>query len=70
MLFIGSEEGGEAWAILSSLAQTCKLNNIDFYRYLTWVFGQIIERRKNVDYRSLLPWNAPLDCRNDLPRMR
>lgn len=68
VLFIGSEEGGEAWAILSPLAQTCKLNNMDFYRYLMWVFGRIIEEWQNVDYESLLPWNAPQNCRNDLPQ--
>lgn len=68
VLFIGSEEGGEAWAILSSLAQTCKLNNVDFYRYLMWVFGRIIEDRVNVDPASLLPWYAPAHCRNDLPK--
>lgn len=69
VLFIGSEEGGETWAILSSLAQTYKLNNVDFYRYLMWVFGRIIEDRKSVDPASLLPWNAPLECRNDLPKI-
>ncbi|MFV0293510.1 MAG: transposase domain-containing protein [Paracoccus sp. (in: a-proteobacteria)] len=69
-MFIGSEEGGEAWAILSSLAQTYKLNNVDFYRYLMWVFEQIIEHRNRVDYRSLLPWSAPPECRNDLPKMK
>lgn len=69
VLFIGSEEGGEAWAITASLAQTCKLNNVDFYRYLMWVFDRIITDRKNIDYSSLLPWNAPQSCRNDLPRL-
>ncbi|MBK4216170.1 IS66 family transposase [Paracoccus caeni] len=68
VLFIGSEEGGEAWAILASLAQTCNLNNIDFYRYLMWVFDEIIEKGEAVDYEALLPWNAPNSCRNDLPK--
>ncbi|WP_234463914.1 IS66 family transposase [Paracoccus caeni] len=67
-LFIGSEEGDEAWAILASLAQTCSLNNIDFYRYLMWVFDEIIGKGAAVDYEALLPWNAPNSCRNDLPK--
>lgn len=69
VLFIGSEEGGEAWAIASSLAQTCKLNNVDFYRYLIWVFARVTADRQSLDYASLMPWNAPQHCRNDLPRL-
>ncbi|MDB6454143.1 transposase domain-containing protein [Falsirhodobacter sp. 20TX0035] len=68
ILFIGSEEGGEAWAILSSLLQTCKLNRVDPHRYLLWVFGEIAAKKPRSEYADLLSWNAPLSCRADIPR--
>lgn len=70
VLFIGSEEGGEAWAILSSLMQTCKLNNVDPHRYLLWVFGEITAKKPRSEYGDFLPWKAPLFCRTDLPRVQ
>ncbi|MFT3690209.1 IS66 family transposase [Paenirhodobacter sp.] len=69
-LFIGSDEGGEAWAITSSLLQTCKLNRVDPHRYLVWVLEQVRARKPRAEYAELLPWKAPLSCRIDVPRTR
>ncbi len=41
-LFCGDEGGGESWAILSSLINTCKLNEIDPETYLTDVLERIV----------------------------
>ena len=40
-LFAGSDGGGEHWAILASLIETCKLNGIDPQGYLTDVITRI-----------------------------
>ena len=66
--FMGSDEGGETWAVFSSLIETCKLNGVDPYRYLVWVFDELatLFHRKAqpvIDYRKFLPWNAPENCR-------
>ena len=65
--FMGSEEGGETWAVFSSLIETCKLNGVDPYKYLVWLFdefAQIFARKTNtaIDHRDFLPWNAPSTC--------
>lgn len=59
VLFIGSDEGGRAWAILSSIIETCKLNGVNAEPYLKWVLDQIAGKLPRSKYESLLPWNAP-----------
>ena len=68
VMFIGSDEGGEAWAVHSSLAETCRLNGRDFEKYLTWVFEQVIQKKPRSEYADLLPWNSPNHCRLDFPK--
>ena len=65
--FMRSEEGGETWAVFSSLIETCKLNCVDPYKYLVWLFDEfarIFVRGTNtaIDHRDFLPWNAPAKC--------
>lgn len=56
-LFCGDEGGGESWAILSSLINTCKLNEIDPETYLTDVLERIVSgRTKNNQLDELLVW--------------
>ena len=55
-LFVGNERGGRAAALLYSLIQTCKLNDINARSYFTHVLDQANKlRRKEVDAKSLLP---------------
>jgi len=61
-LFSASEEGEKAWAIIFTLSETCRLNGVNFYRYLLWVMNEIAQLGDNVDYALLLPWNAPDHC--------
>jgi transposase len=57
-LFAGSPAGGERWAILSSLINTCKLHGIDPQTYLADVIERIISGAVKVNGLSeLLPWN-------------
>jgi hypothetical protein len=57
-LFAGSPAGGERWAILSSLINTCKLHGIDPQAYLADVIERIVSGATKVNTLSeLLPWN-------------
>ena len=55
-LFAGSDGGGEHWAILASLIETCKLNGVDPEAYLTDVFTRLIEGHPANRLDELLPW--------------
>ncbi|WP_175392874.1 IS66 family transposase [Leisingera sp. JC1] len=71
-LFIGSEEGGNTWAAMSSLVETCKLNRVDTYRYFKWMIDDLATLRTNyldedIDFSRYLPWNAPAHCMVKLP---
>ncbi len=55
-LFAGSDGGGEHWAIIASLIETCKLNAIDPQAYLTDVISRIANSHPNSRIDELLPW--------------
>lgn len=55
-LFAGSDGGGEHWAIIASLIETCKLNGIDPQAYLTDVITRIASGHPNSRLDELLPW--------------
>jgi transposase len=54
-LFAGSDGGGEHWAIIASLIETCKLNAIDPQFYLADVITRIINGHPNSSIDDLLP---------------
>ena len=56
-LFAGSDGGGEHWAILASLIETCKLNAIDPEAYLADVFTRLVAGHPINRLDQLLPWN-------------
>jgi transposase len=55
-LFAGSDGGGEHWAILASLIETCKLNGIDPQAYLADVFARLVTGHSASRIHELLPW--------------
>lgn len=55
-LFAGSDGGGEHWAILASLLETCKLNGIDPQAYLTDILTCIANGHPISQIDQLLPW--------------
>ena len=56
-LFAGSDGGAESWAVIASLIQTAKLNEIEPFAYLRDVLEQIVSgRTKANELSSLLPW--------------
>ena len=55
-LFAGSDGGGEHWAIIASLIETCKLGGIDPQTYLADVITRIVNGHPNSGIDELLPW--------------
>ncbi|WLA69341.1 IS66 family transposase [Bradyrhizobium diazoefficiens] len=55
-LFAGSDGGAEHWAVVASLVETCKINDIDPLAYLTDVLTKIVKGHPNRDIDQLLPW--------------
>jgi transposase len=55
-LFSNTIAGANASANLYSLLQTCLINGIDGYRYLTALFTALPKARTVEDCEALLPW--------------
>jgi len=55
-VFAGSDGGGEHWAILASLIETCKLNGIDPQAYLADILARIANDHPINRIDELLPW--------------
>lgn len=54
-LFAGSPAGAKAGAILYSLLQTCKANQVEPYQYFCTMLHRIRLAKTADDYRQLLP---------------
>jgi transposase len=55
-LFAGSDGGAEHWAVIASLIETCKLNDVEPLGYLTDVLTRIANDHLNSQIDDLLPW--------------
>lgn len=54
----GSDSGGRHWAIIASLIQTAKLNDVDPLAWLTDVLERIVSgRTRRHELGMLLPWD-------------
>lgn len=62
-LFAGSDGGADHWAIIASLIETSKLNDLDPLAYLIRALTRIVNGHPNSDIDQLLPWTY---CRQDL----
>jgi len=64
-LFANTPKGATGSAVMFSLIQTAIENGLDPYKYLTW----LLKAANNADLsepqtvQTLLPWNAPAECR-------
>ena len=55
-MFVGNVESANKSALLYSIIQSCKINNIDFRKYLIYVLNHAhAMRRGNIDPKLLLP---------------
>ena len=59
-LFAGSDGGGEHWAVIASLIETCKLVGIEPQAYLADVITKIVNGHPNSQIDRLLPWAYPV----------
>jgi len=55
-LFMGSDKGAEAGAIIYSLLATCKANLIEPYAYLKYVLDQLPRCKTDAERKKLLPY--------------
>ena len=55
-LFAGSDRGGEHWAVIASLIETCKLNDVDPQAWLPDALTRIVNGHLNSRIDELLPW--------------
>jgi transposase len=55
-LFAGSDRGGERAAVMLTLIQTARLNDVDPQAWLAFVLARIADH-KITDLAALLPWN-------------
>jgi transposase len=58
-LFAGSDAGGEHWAVIASLIETCKLCGVEPHAYLADVITKIVNDHPNSKIDDLLPWAYP-----------
>ena len=57
-LFSNTPRGAYSSAVLYSLIETARINNIEPDIYLNYIFEAITNMGKNVDWDSLMPWNV------------
>ena len=55
-LFAGSDEGGENWACLASLIETCKLNSVNPQTYITDTLTRLVNGWPQDRIDELMPW--------------
>ena len=55
-LFAGSDEGGENWAAMASLIETCKLNGVDPQAYFTDLLTRLVNGWPQARIDELMPW--------------
>ena len=56
-LFAGSDGGAESWAMIASLIQTAKLNDVEPFAYLRDVLERVVSgKTKANELAALLPW--------------
>ena len=56
-LFAGHDASAANWATIASLDETCKLNAIEPYAYLTQTLRAIVNGHKQSQIEDPLPWN-------------
>ena len=55
-LFCGSDEGGENWAAIASLIETCKLNSVEPQAYFTELLTRLVNGWPQARIDELMPW--------------
>jgi len=53
---VRSDGGGDHWAVIASLIETCKLIGVEPHAYLADVITRIVNHHPNSQIDELLPW--------------
>ncbi|OWZ88810.1 IS66 family transposase [Sinorhizobium sp. LM21] len=61
-LFAGSEGGGRTWATVATLLQTCKMNGVDPFDWLSQTLTRIAQGWPASEIEALMPWNFRSDA--------
>ena len=66
-LFANTPGGAKGSAVIFTLIQTAIENNLDPFRYLTWLMGTAadVDLSQPETVQQLLPWNAPAECKTN-----
>lgn len=56
-LFAGSDGSGRSWAMIATLLQTAKLNNLDPNAWLTQTLERTANGWSSSEIDVLMPWN-------------
>lgn len=65
-LFANTESGAQGSAVMYSIIETAKENNLDPYKYLTYFFSKAPNLKEDETVDILLPWNVPEKCKTYL----
>jgi hypothetical protein len=57
-LFAGSDGGGRTWAIIATLLQTCKMNNVDPVAWPTKTLERIANQWPSAEIDARVPWKC------------
>jgi len=60
-LFAGSDEGGDHWAVIASLIETCKLNAVDPQAWLAQTLERLAAGHTATRLDELMPWHFAPD---------
>ncbi|WP_174296442.1 IS66 family transposase [Sphingomonas bacterium] len=60
-LFAGSDQGGDHWAVIASLVETCKLNRIDPQAWLSATLTRLVAGHPASALDQLMPWTSAPD---------
>ncbi|OCJ33610.1 hypothetical protein A6U91_18640 [Agrobacterium tumefaciens] len=55
----GHDTGAENWATIASLIETCQLNAVDPFAYLSATLTAIVNGHRQNRIEELMPWNYP-----------
>jgi transposase len=66
-LFAGHDEGAANWAMIASLIETCKLNDVDPEAYLADVLAKLVNLWPQARLDELMPWTWTA-AQNSKPR--
>jgi len=60
-LFAGSDQGGDHWAVIASLIETCKLNQVDPQVWLADTLTKLVAGHPASALDQLMPWSTATD---------